>query len=448
MPCVDSHVTLSDWLSSISSQHPKTIALGLERVERVAHAMGFVRADHGIRLGAHTIVVGGTNGKGSTCAMLESILLQSGFRVATYTSPHLIRFNERLRIQAEAVNDQTLTEAFERVEAARTTLNSAAASAEHAVALTYFEFSTLAIFDIIQRSNVDVAILEIGLGGRLDAVNIVDADCSVLVSVDLDHQEYLGDTREQIGWEKAHIARRGRPFICADPQPPASVGQVVAQIGADLWQFGRDFNFQGDPQQWSWAGRGQRRNAMAYPALRGVNQLLNASAVLATLAACREQLPVSQGAVRAGFAMVELPGRFQVLPGQPAVVLDVAHNPHAAAVLAANLDQMGFFPNTVAVVGMVAGKDAKDVFRRIGTRVDHWCLASLSGADTNGRPQSAHTLRAELLAVLPQASCDCFDSPQQAYATAQEKVASNDRIVVFGSFVTVAEILSIRHARR
>lgn len=441
---------ITDWLTKISSQHPKTIELGLERVTRVAQSMGLDSTDRGVRLPAHTFVVGGTNGKGSTCAMLESILLQAGFRVATYTSPHILQFNERLRINGEPVSDDVLMAAFERVEAARLRTASAVADAESErlpVSLTYFEFTTLAIFDIIARIGVDAAVLEIGLGGRLDAVNIVDADCSILVSVDLDHQEYLGDTRETIGWEKAHIARPGRPFICADPEPPQSVAQVVSEIGADLWQFGQDFNFQGDKQQWSWAGRGQRRNAMAYPALRGVNQLLNASAVLAALTACRTALPVPQGAVRAGFALVELPGRFQVLPGQPSVVLDVAHNPHAAGVLAANLDQMGFFPNTYAVVGMVAGKDAREVFRRIGERVDRWFLAGLASEQTSGRGQSSNTLREQLLAALPNALHECCDTPQQAYAAAQSVVTPSDRIIVFGSFVTVAEILSLRHGR-
>lgn len=398
--------------------------------------MGFANGTHGISLGCVSILVGGTNGKGSTCATLESILLQSGFRVATYTSPHLVHFNERLRINGEMVSDTDLIAAFERVEAAQAD-----------VSLTYFEFTTLACFDLIRRAGVDVAVLEIGLGGRLDAVNIVDADCSVLVSVDMDHQDFLGDTREAIGWEKAHIARPNRPFICADPEPPQTVIDVVQRIGADLWRFGIDYNFQGDRQQWSWAGRGQRRNALAYPALRGANQLLNASAALAALAALRDQLPVTQGAVRAGLALVELPGRFQVLPGQPAIVLDVAHNPHAAAVLAVNLDQMGFFPNTYAVVGILAGKDAKELFKRIGDRVDHWCLAGLSGPDTNGRPRSAAELKQELLAALPNAKVTCFDGPAQAYAHAIKAAEANDRILVFGSFVTVAEIISLRHAR-
>ena len=432
-------MNLSAWLSEISAQHPKTIALGLERVDRVAREMGFDRHPDGLDLGCTTIIVGGTNGKGSTCAMLESILVQAGYRVATYTSPHLIRFNERLRFQCEAVSDAALIESFERVEAARQRLPDSA--------LTYFEFTTLAIFDQIRRAEVDVAVLEIGLGGRLDAVNCAQAHCSVLVSVDLDHQDYLGESREAIGWEKAHIARSGRPFICADPEPPATVLQVVESIGADLWQFGVDYNFQGDRQQWSWAGRGQRRNALAYPALRGANQLLNASAALAALTSLRDLIPVTQGAVRQGLALVEIAGRFQVFPGQPAVVLDVAHNPHAAAVLAVNLDQMGFFPTTIAVVGILGGKDAARIFERIGDRVDHWCLASLTGADTGGRARRAKELELILRTVNPKAKSECFETPELAYLRAQTLAQPSDRIVAFGSFLTVAPIFEHRHAR-
>lgn len=429
-------MTLADWLCHILLQHPKAIELGLERVRRVADAMGFAATDDGICVAPTTILVGGTNGKGSTCAMLESILLESGFRVACYTSPHLLTFNERLRINGQFIDDDALIASFEKVVACR-----------GETSLTFFEFTTLAIFEIIRTQPVDVAILEIGLGGRLDAVNIAHADASVLTSVDLDHQEFLGDTREAIGWEKAHIARSGRPFICADPQPPSTVAQVAQDIGADLWQFGQDFNFQGDRQQWSWAGRGQRRNALAYPSLRGANQLLNASATLATLAALADCIPVTQGAVRAGLALIELPGRFQVLPGQPAVVLDVAHNPHAAGVLAANLDAMGFFPKTIAVAGMVAGKDAQEIFRRIGDRVDHWCLASLQGAQTQGRSRSAQELESELLKALPKAACSVHETPAQAFRFAQGMAGANDRIVAFGSFVTIADIYPLRHAR-
>jgi dihydrofolate synthase / folylpolyglutamate synthase len=395
--------------------------------------MGFAQTAQGISLGTVSVVVGGTNGKGSTCAMLDSILRAAGYRVATYTSPHLHDFKERLTLQGEPCTEEQWVSAFERVQAAQAPDS-----------LTYFEFTTLAAFDLIRRDPPDVAVLEVGLGGRLDAVNLVASDCAVLTSIDMDHQSYLGDTREKIGWEKAHIARPHKPLICADPMPPETVLTVAKDIGADLWRLGHDFNFQGDRMQWSWAGRGTRRNAMAFPALRGVNQLLNASAALAALAALRELIPVTQGAVRQGLALVALPGRFQVQPGQPAVVLDVAHNPHAASVLAANLDQMGFFPNTYAVVGMLADKDATEVFHRLKGRIDHWYLASLTGDHAGPRAQTAKALQQHLVLAQPDAASDCFDSPLAAFQAAKARAQANDRIVVFGSFLTVADLIHIR----
>jgi dihydrofolate synthase/folylpolyglutamate synthase len=426
-------LTLVTWLEKISQQHPQQIDLGLDRIARVAARMGFAGSPQGILLGTVSVVVGGTNGKGSTCAMLDSILRAEGYRVATYTSPHLNHFNERLTLQGEPFTDDQWVSAFERVHAAQAPDS-----------LTYFEFTTLAAFELISRNPPDIAVLEVGLGGRLDAVNLVASDCAVLTSIDMDHQSYLGDTREKIGWEKAHIARPNKPLICADPEPPKSVLEVAEKIGADVWRLGHDFNFQGDRMQWSWAGRGTRRNAMAYPALRGVNQLLNASAALAALAALRQSIAVTQGAVRQGLALVALPGRFQVLPGQPAVVLDVAHNPHAASVLAANLNQMGFFQNTFAVVGMLADKDATQVFHRLAGLIDRWFLVSLDTPEAGPRAQSAQALQQKLIAALPEAVSECFDGPLAAYQAARASAAANDRIVVFGSFLTVAEVM---HAR-
>lgn len=319
-------LTLAGWLAKLESLHPKAIDMGLERVAEVKDRLD-------IHFDCPVIIVGGTNGKGSTCAMLESILLQAGYRVGLYTSPHLIRFNERARIGGDAVTDEDLVVQLGAVEAQR-----------GEVSLTYFEYTTLAVMRLFSQAELDVVILEVGLGGRLDAVNIVDADVAVVTSVDIDHTEYLGATREAIGFEKAGIFRPGRTAICGDPMPPASLVTHAEKIGADLWLLGRDFNYSGDKQQWSYGGRSQRRHSLAYPGLRGANQLLNASAALAALEALRNRLPVGAQEVRSGLALVSLPGRFQVLPGRPAVVLDVAHNPHATATLAQNLDNMGFFP--------------------------------------------------------------------------------------------------------
>ncbi len=365
--------------------------------------------------------------------MLESILLASGYRVGLYTSPHLVRFNERARIDGVAVASEVLIEAFERVEGAR-----------EATPLTYFEFTTLAILLCFQASAPDVLILEVGLGGRLDAVNIIDADCAIVTSVDLDHTDYLGPTREAIAHEKAHIYRAGRPAICADPVPPQALLAHAAAIGADLWVFGRDFNYSGDRQQWSYGGRSLRRNSLAYPALRGANQLLNASGVLAALESLRHRLPVSAQAVRQGLAAVELPGRFQVLAGRPAVILDVAHNPHAAAHLASNLDNMGFFPFTWAVFGAMRDKDLDGIIAALNKRIDHWLLVDLPGPRAAPANLLAERLTAAGIVAGPERRIERLGNPREALAFAQGHADENDRILVFGSFLTVADILAAR----
>ena len=305
--------------------------------------------------------------------------------------------------------------------------------------MTYFEFTTLAILQVLSRAGLDAVILEVGLGGRLDAVNVIDADCAVITSIDIDHAELLGDTREQIGLEKAGILRTGRPAIVSDPVPPQSVIDRAQAIGADLWLAGRDFNYSGDKQQWAWAGRGRRYAGLAYPALRGANQLLNAAGVLAALEAMRARLPVTAQAVRLGLALVELPGRFQVVPGQPALVLDVAHNPHSVAALALNLDAMGFFPTTHAVFGAMADKDLAAMLTRMDPVIDRWYFTDLplpraaSGAALQAAWQGVSRRR--------DAAAQAFATPQQALQAAAASATPADRIVVFGSFHTVGGVL-------
>jgi dihydrofolate synthase/folylpolyglutamate synthase len=413
--------TLDDWLAHCERLHPKHIELGLERVRAVAERMA-------LRFDCPVFTVAGTNGKGSTCAMLEAILQQAGFRTGVYTSPHLVRFEERCRIRGEAVDASELIAACARVEGARGD-----------IALTYFEFTTLAILAVLARAGLDAVILEVGLGGRLDAVNLIDADCAIITSVDIDHAELLGDTREQIGLEKAGILRTGRPAIVSDPVPPQSVIDRAQAIGADLWLAGRDFNYSGDKQQWAWAGRGRRYAGLAYPALRGANQLLNAAGVLAALEAMRARLPVTAQAVRLGLALVELPGRFQVVPGQPALVLDVAHNPHSVAALALNLDAMGFFPTTHAVFGAMADKDLAAMLTRMDPVIDRWYFTDLplpraaSGAALQAAWQGVSRRR--------DAAAQAFATPQQALRAAAASATPADRIVVFGSFHTVGGVL-------
>lgn len=431
-------------LSSLFARRSNPIAMGLDRVNRVGEALGFQpsedQAGFQLRGVGVTVVVGGTNGKGSTVAFLESILQSAGYRTAAYTSPHLLHFEERLRVHGEVVGSDAWCRALEQV------LTAEAAVLPEGDGLSPFEATTLAAAVLIEQAGVDVAILEVGLGGRLDAVNALASDCAVLTSIDLDHQRYLGETRSLIGLEKIEIARRGRPVVIGDPAPPEGLLERAEAIGAEIWLAGRDFNYQGDRQQWSWAGRGQRRNAMAYPGLRGVNQLLNASCALATLAALADRCPVSMGAIRQGLLSVELPGRFQVMAGQPAVVLDVAHNPHAAAVLAANLDQMGFYPDTIAVVGLLEDKDAESMFRHLMSRVDHWVLVDLTGPEVGGRARTAQALSdilVRLQGTLPDggrpgqgaASFECASTPEEGLAAAARRAAREDRILIFGSFV-------------
>ena len=413
--------TLPEWLAHCERLHPRTIELGLERSQAVAQRLG-------LRFECPVITVAGTNGKGSTCAMLESIALQAGWRTGLYTSPHLVHFEERCRILGEIATAGDLVPHFERVEAAR-----------GEISLTYFEFTTLAIMSLMAASKLDLAILEVGLGGRLDTTNIIDADCAVITSIDLDHMELLGPDRESIGREKAGILRAGRPAIVSDPVPPRSVIARAEEIGADLWLLGRDFNFSGDPQQWGWAGRGRRYAGLAYPALRGANQLINASGALAALESLRDRIPVTAQAVRNGLAMVELPGRFQVVAGRPALVLDVAHNPHSVAALAANLDAMGFYPTTHAVFGVMADKDLAPMLRKMGPLVDRWYFTDL---DTT-RAAKASGLQAAWRAQETRKDVDSSThaNPMQALLAAAAAADPADRIVVFGSFYTVGGVL-------
>jgi dihydrofolate synthase/folylpolyglutamate synthase len=418
-------VTLDDWLGRIELLHHRSIDLSLDRVHVVAGRLG-------VGFACPVFTVGGTNGKGSTCAMLESILRAAGYRTGLYTSPHLLRFNERARIAGEVAGDAALVEQFEEVERSRGDTS-----------LTYFEFTTLAILRLFMRARLDAIVLEVGLGGRLDATNIVDADCAIVTSVDLDHMDYLGPTREHIGYEKAHIYRRERPAICADPRPPNSLLAVAREMGADLWLFGRDFNYQGDRQQWAYGGRKVRRTGLPYPALRGANQLLNASGALAALEAIGQRLPVSQQAVRQGLLNVELAGRFQVLPGRPAVILDVAHNPHAAAVLAENLDRMGFYPRTLAVLGMLRDKDVAGVIDKVAGCIDHWYV----GGTTGPRGLSGQALAQLLRERRPQAAVDWYGYIVEAFDAAHRAAAADDRIIVFGSFLTVADVMRAQNRR-
>jgi dihydrofolate synthase/folylpolyglutamate synthase len=415
--------TLAEWLDHCERLHPKNIDMGLARSIEIKRRLG-------LSFKVPVITVAGTNGKGSTCAFLEAIGLQAGYKVGLYIKPHFVHFEERCRVNGAMVSAAELLPHFEAVEQARGDM-----------ALTYFEFTTLAIMRLLSQADLDMVILEVGLGGRLDTVNVIDADCAVITSIALDHMDYLGPDRETIAREKAAIMRSGKPVVFSDPVPPQSVAAHALQVGADLWQIGRDFNFAGDKQQWSWAGRSKRFNGLAYPSLRGANQLLNAAGALAAFEALRERLPLTAQAVRNGLAMVELPGRFQIVPGQPTLVLDVAHNPHAVGALFENLDQMGFFPRTHAVFGAMGDKDITAILTRMAPLVDHWhfCDLPTPRAATAQQLQSLH----ESLALRGPGpvTTACHAGPSEALRAAVAAADPADRIVAFGSFFTVGGVL-------
>ncbi len=407
--------TLADWLQFIEQQHPQAVALGLERVRDVFGRLEAV-PEHPV------FTVAGTNGKGSTSAMLAQILGAAGYRTGLYGSPHLLRYNERVRIAGVEAGDEALAAAFEAVEGARA-----------GVPLTYFEYGTLGALWLLAREKVDAAVLEVGLGGRLDAVNVVDADCAVLTSVGIDHVDYLGATREEIGREKAGIFRPGRPAVIADPDPP----RAVLEAAGEQLRLGRDFGYTSEAGQWAYWGPRGKRSGLAYPALRGAIQLRNASAALCAIDCLHDRLPVAMQDVRRGLAEVSLPARFQVLAGRPQVILDVAHNVEAAGVLAKNLDASGFAPETIAVCGMLRDKDIAGVLRVLDKCVTRWHFCSLSGS----RAAPAAELAAAHAASGASSPCTVFESPAQALEAALGAAGENDKIVVFGSFLTVAEAM-------
>jgi dihydrofolate synthase / folylpolyglutamate synthase len=408
--------TLAQWLGYIERQHPSAIAMGLDRVADVLERMQG-------RLDCPVITVAGTNGKGSTCAFLEGILSAAGYKTALYTSPHLLRYNERVRISGAEATDEELCESFQAVEAAR-----------GATPLTYFEYGTLAALWLFRRSKVDVAVLEVGLGGRLDAVNVLAPDCAVLTSIGIDHIEYLGGSRESIGAEKAGIFRAGRPAVVAEPDVP----QSVLDAPGDKLRIGKDFGYVAEGGQWRYWGPGGKRGGLAWPALRGAIQLRNASAALCALGTLHARLPLAMQDVRRGLAEASLPGRFQVLPGRPQVILDVAHNAQAAKTLAQNLGDSGFAPETIAVCGMLRDKDIPGVLRELAPRITRWHFATLPPP----RGALASELAEHLASIDPRALSSVHANAHEAFAAAAGAAQQNDKIVAFGSFLTVSDVMA------
>lgn len=410
---------LDAWLDHISALSPNTIELGLSRTRCVAEAMG-------LNPTFPVITVAGTNGKGSTCALLEGILSKAGYRVGLYTSPHLMRYNERVRVNCTQATDLALCQAFDEVERMRGNLP-----------LTYFEFGTLAAMRVFIESKVDLAVLEVGLGGRLDAVNVFDADCAVVTGIDLDHMDYLGDTREQIAVEKAGIFRHDRPAVCAEPNIPETMTQHAASIGARLKCLGTDFGYVAGDKNWQyWDAQGVTYDDLPYPALQGAHQLQNASGCLSALLELKSRLPVTADAIVAGLTETGLPGRFQVLPGSPPIILDVAHNPQAARALAGNLKNSPVSGKTFAVFAMLKDKDIAGVIQAIKHQVDVWAIAGLDGQ----RGASERELLAILQAEHPSVDVSIHSTPARALDRTLKLAGPKDRIVVFGSFHTVGSV--------
>lgn len=419
--------TLSDWLRWQEQLHVREIDLGLDRARGVLERLGLPRPAWPV------ITVAGTNGKGSTVAMLESLLRSAGLRVGCYSSPHLLRYNERIRIDGNPVEDHPLCEAFARVDAARGDTS-----------ITYFEFGTLAALDLFSRAGLDAAVLEVGLGGRLDAVNIIDADVAVVTGIGIDHVEWLGPDRESIGREKAGVFRRGHVAVCSDPEPPASIAAHASAVGARLRQLGRDFHYRARDGRWDWEGVATRLSALPPPALPGRVQLQNAAGVLAAIEALERPALLAHDVVARGLATVRLPGRFQILPGAPPLILDVAHNPHAAERLVETLADQPCVPRTVAVTGMLRDKDAAGVFERLCPFVDAWYLCELDSP----RAAAAAQLAEALNGLAAPGSVHVAGSVQAALKAAKLAAGPDGRVLVFGSFLTVAGALAAQGPER
>lgn len=426
---------LSDWLEFIEQLHNKPIDLGLERMNLMIDRLG-------IRFSCPVFTVAGTNGKGSTCAMLESVLRSAGYRVGMHTSPHLLRFNERVFMDGKEADDETIVRALKDVNKARGELT-----------LSYFEFTGLAILKIFAEAHLDAVILEIGLGGRLDAMNAIDTDCGIVCAIGIDHVAFLGNTREKIAYEKACIYRASRPAVCTDRNPPHTLLEHAGKIGAPLYVYGRDFETKvsadGKTFDLWFAGSDERLEAVPLPALAGDNQVQNAAGALAALSLMKADFPRYRSGIARGFESVRLTGRFQCIKPRDELgaelAIDVGHNPNAAEALVGNLRKYRVPGEELwAVFGMLADKDMKEVSRIVSPVISRWFAASLTG------PRAASS--SELSRAMEQAGVDMsrvctFDSVADALGQAlaeSRKALSGGRavkIIGFGSFVTVSAIM-------
>lgn len=413
---------LQDWLDWLVKQHPTTIELGLERVGEVWGRLEPSRLD------CPVVTVAGTNGKGSSVAMLDAILRAAGWTTGCYTSPHLLHFNERFRIHGESVSDKSICDAFAKIQRSR-----------QQTRLTYFEFATLAALDIFAAASLDVIILEVGLGGRLDAVNVVSPDVALVTTVDVDHQAWLGDDRERIGREKAGIFRTGRAAVCGDSAPPRSVRDRARELSVPLFLAGRDFVYRSRATHWDWRGPSSELTGLPLPALQGDYQVQNAAAVLMVLECLQAELPVTESAIHQGLRSVTLAGRFQVIPGRVPCILDVAHNAQGVRALARALERFPVTGLTRAVFGIMADKDIDDVAKTMASRIDDWYVSELPVA----RGMSIEDIRGALRRAGVSSPVTGYARIADALQGARSASSPGDRILVFGSFVTVAEALPL-----
>lgn len=412
---------LSDWLRWIETLHPRSIDLQLERVQAMLARLQLDRPPFAV------VTIGGTNGKGSTAAMCEAILRAAGYRTGLYTSPHLIRYNERVRVDGRMAADDELCAAFERIEANR-----------DGISLTYFEYGTVAALDIFRNHSVEIAVLEVGMGGRLDAVNAVDPDVAVITSIGLDHTSWLGPDRASIAREKAGIFRPGRPAVCGDLDPPVTLIETAERLGAHLYRCGVEFRATPSGVGWSYHFGERVRSGLPHPALRGDYQLRNAACALTALDLLGERFPVSQAHIREGLLDAVVAGRFQLIPGTPPTILDVAHNVQAAQALAANLKQHRVPGRTHAVFGMLLDKPIAEVAGVLADQIDCWYVASLGGE----RGASAAHTAARLREASVTGTIGEFAGVVPAYEAARASAKPHDRLLVFGSFYTVGDILA------
>ncbi len=417
--------TVSDWLDWQSKIHAQSIDMGLDRIRSTYNKL------ISQKLAKKIIIVGGTNGKGSTTAFLEAMYVAAGYRVGVYTSPHLLHYNERIRLQGEPVSDEVLCQVFDHVETAR-----------EGVSITYFEFGTLAAFDLFQNNNLDIAILEVGLGGRLDAVNLVEPDVSVVTNIQLDHESWLGDTREKIAFEKFGIGRANKPLIFADDNPPSNIDELVAEQQLNLLQLGSEFGFAIQDMTWQWWSQNSKKFGLPHPRLKGEHQYRNAATALMATECLAEDLPLSMNHIRVGLAQCQLPGRFQVIPqpNESIIILDVAHNPHGIHTFVNNLQSMHKIGNHSVVLAMLADKSVPKIVEALKPVIDRWYIA---GLDVD-RGLSAKNLQEKVLQQgVNFKDVVCLNTVTEAVNAAKEKLEKYDKLIIIGSFYTVAEALPL-----